>query len=40
MDSYAAKILGYEHSDIKYIKMAKDEGIGSLFDDDTDIVYI
>lgn len=40
MDSYAAKVLGYKSDDIKYIGLAKDEGVGNLLNDDTNIVYI
>lgn len=40
MDSFAAKVLGYEPDDIKYIGIARDEGVGNYIDDDTDIIYI
>lgn len=40
VDSYAARVLGYEPDDIKYIGLARDEGVGNYINDDTDFVYI
>jgi len=40
VDSYAAKVLGYEPDDIKYISIARDEGIGNCLNDETETVYI
>ena len=40
MDSYAARVLGYEPDDIKYIGLARDEGVGNYINDDTDFIYI
>lgn len=40
MDSYAAQVLGYQMSDIKYIQMAQDEGVGKPMDHETEYIYI
>ena len=40
MDCYAAHILGYKPEDIKYIKLAQDEGIGRPLSDNTRIINI
>ena len=40
MDSYAAKVLGYEPYDIEYIKLACELGVGSVMDDRTQIIEI
>ena len=40
VDSYAAKVLGYEPDDIKYISIAREEGVGNYLNDENDIVYI
>lgn len=40
MDSYAAQVLGYKISDIKYIQMAQEEGVGRLMDQETEQIYI
>ena len=40
MDCYAAKTLGYEPDDIKYIGLARDEGVGNYINADTEFIYI
>jgi uncharacterized protein (DUF362 family) len=40
VDCYAAKVLGYKPDDIKYIGLARDEGVGNYINDDTEFVYI
>lgn len=40
MDCYAANVLGYKPDDIKYIGLARDEGVGNYINDDTDFIYI
>ncbi len=40
MDSYAAKVLGYNYDEIKYITLAQNEGIGRPMDNDTEIINI
>jgi len=40
MDSYAARVLGYEPDDIKYIGLARDEGVGNYINAGTEMVYI
>ncbi|HHY64720.1 MAG TPA: DUF362 domain-containing protein [Clostridiaceae bacterium] len=40
MDCYAAQVLGYEPDRIKYIKLARDEGIGRPLSQDTEIISI
>lgn len=40
IDSYAAGVLGYKPDDIKYIQLARDEGIGNYINGDTKIIYI
>ncbi|NLO39806.1 MAG: DUF362 domain-containing protein [Ruminiclostridium sp.] len=40
MDSYAAQVLGYQISEIKYIQLAQKEGVGSPMDKETEHIYI
>ncbi|MGI6621562.1 MAG: DUF362 domain-containing protein [Acetivibrionales bacterium] len=40
MDCYAAQVLGYKPDEVKYIKLAQNEGIGSPLSDDSEIVNI
>lgn len=40
MDSYAARVLGYKPTDIKYIQIAQDEGVGHPINDHTEMIYI
>lgn len=40
MDCYAAQVLGYKPDEIKYIKLAQDEGIGNPLNDNTEIINI
>ncbi|MEX1377411.1 MAG: DUF362 domain-containing protein [Eubacteriales bacterium] len=40
MDSYAAKVLGYEPLSIEYIKIAHDLGVGELLKDESQIINI
>lgn len=40
MDSYAAKVLGYEPLSIEYIAIANELGIGKLIDDKTKVIKI
>lgn len=40
MDSYAAQVLGYQISDIKYIQLAQKEGVGKPMDKETELIYI
>lgn len=40
MDSYAAKVLGYQTGDIKYILLSQKEGIGRPMDQETEFVHI
>lgn len=40
MDSYAAKVLGYKTSDIKYIALSQEEGVGNPMNQDTELIYI
>jgi len=40
MDSYAAQVLGYQMSDIRYIQIAQNEGVGKSMDHETEHIYI
>lgn len=40
MDSYAAKILGYQTSEIKYIQFAQNESVGKPMDQETEFIAI
>ncbi|NLN64846.1 MAG: DUF362 domain-containing protein [Clostridiaceae bacterium] len=40
MDSYAAQVLGYKATDVQYIQLACQEGIGNLMNQDTEMIYV
>ena len=40
MDSYAAKVLGYQIGDIQYITLAQKEGVGRLIDPETELIHV
>ncbi len=40
MDSYAAKVLGYQISDVKYIQLAQKEGVGKPMNQQTEFIHI
>jgi len=40
IDSYAAGVLGYKPDDIKYITLARDEGVGHYINPNTNTIYI
>ncbi len=40
MDSYAAHVLGYKTEEISYILLARNEGVGSPIDEDTEFVNV